>query len=1362
MLRSFEPIRGEWYIEEELGQGSFGTVYSAYRMLAGKKEYSAIKHISLPKNQSDLKSIQVDLGTSDPEAVKERLNGLRDELISEYMQMKEFKGQTNIVSCEDVHWIEKKDMPGYDIFIRMELLECVSNQILDGKIDRRETIKLGIDICNALTLLRNKNIVHRDVKPQNIFVNNNGDYKLGDFGTARNLQGTSAAMSMRGTFAYMSPEAMKGERTGYTSDIYSLGLVMYRLLNGNKSPFLLPGQASTVTQEDAANMRRLQGEELPPPSDADKGLAKIILRACAYDPKDRWQSADAMQNALEGLLNGTIHRKTETDTEVVQAQIIAETARKQQEKEKQEKEKKEKEQEQQDKTKKQKKIITIIAACIVLVAAGILGVHAMNQSKTYKNAVQAINDGHLEAAKEGFSSLGNYKDAPQQLEYVIKEQERQTTYQKAQALMQEGNYLEAMALFRDLGDYSDANAQLTHAQAQVTENERKAQFSQAEALETEGKYEDAMAIYAALGNYSNAEYHYQTLSQKIKSYEDAKVQENRKNFENAKSLYESAGQYLDAEVKAKEMEYQLLYNEAKQYEDIYDFSRAAGIYQELAQANFLDAADKQAAAEENILKELQYQAALDLLKNKKWDDAITAFEAIPTYRDADTQIKKSHFEKAEILHAEGLLADALHSYELAGDYSNAVQKKKAVTEEITENERKAQFSQAEALEAEGKYEDAMAIYAALGNYSYAESQLENLKQKITSYNEATLREQTKEYEKAKSLYEAAGKYKNAEAKAKEMLSWSRYTEAQQKMEDKEFDKAIVLYQNLTKENFRDSATLLKKAEKERERALAEPVKITVQPKDVTVTSGTNATTSITATGDGLKYAWYYKESQSKEFERSGETSATYTLKMNHDVSGRQIYCIISDQYGNKVTSNIVTFIATTPLKITSQPKDVTVTSGTKATTSITATGDGLKYLWYYADKGSETFSRSSESSNTYSLEMNPARSGRRVYCVVMDQYGNKITSNTITLVATTPLKITKQPENKKANVNETIKLTINVTGDGLKYQWYAADAGNSNFSASGKNTPNYELNLKSSHNGRRIYCIITDQYGHTVQTNTVTVTVYELPKIIKQPVNASAPSKENASVSVTAEGEGLSYRWYYKAPGDTEFKKTKSTTNTYSLQMSSSRDGYKVYCEITNKFGASVKTNTVTLSLKNNMIVYALPKTLFASKGDLVQLKLSASGDGLTYKWQYKDPHEENFSDAGQRWDTYSLTMGTLHDGRQVRCVVRDKHGNEQISTVVTLNLMHDLVITTQPKDVARPKGKLAKVSFTVEGDKPFTYRWYYADRGDSVFKNGPVKVEYELTMNANVNGRRVYCEVTDRHGNTVRTNIVTLTMSKK
>ena len=182
-------------------------------------------------------------------------------------------------------------------------------------------------------------------------------------------------------------------------------------------------------------------------------------------------------------------------------------------------------------------------------------------------------------------------------------------------------------------------------------------------------------------------------------------------------------------------------------------------------------------------------------------------------------------------------------------------------------------------------------------------------------------------------------------------------------------------------------------------ASKQTAKITKQPTSVTVNDGDKATVTITAKGDGLTYQWYAKEAGANGFKKSSATGTSYRATISSANSGRQVRCVVTDKYGNKVTSDTVTLKARAVAKITKQPTSVTVAAGTKATVKITATGDGLTYQWYAKEAGASSFKKSSATGITYRATITKANSGRQVRCVVTDKYGNKVTSKTVTLTA---------------------------------------------------------------------------------------------------------------------------------------------------------------------------------------------------------------------------------------------------------------------------------------------------------------------------------------------------------------------------
>lgn len=294
----------EWQIEKQIGKGSYGVVYQAVRRDNNVESHAAIKVISIPSDSSELDSLRSE--GLDMDGTKTYFKGIVDDFVSEIRLMESLKGIQNIVSVEDYKVVEKKDTIGWDIYIRMELLTPFNTYICDKNLTEYEIIKLGCDICTALEICGQRNIIHRDIKPENIFVNDFGYFKLGDFGIARKLENMTGGLSQKGTFNYIAPEVVNSSEYDARVDTYSLGIVLYRLLNNNKLPFLnTDKQLLNPHERKNAVERRIRGEALPAPCNASPAMANLILRACAHNPNTRFASATEMKQALMSVANGT-------------------------------------------------------------------------------------------------------------------------------------------------------------------------------------------------------------------------------------------------------------------------------------------------------------------------------------------------------------------------------------------------------------------------------------------------------------------------------------------------------------------------------------------------------------------------------------------------------------------------------------------------------------------------------------------------------------------------------------------------------------------------------------------------------------------------------------------------------------------------------------------------------------------------------------------------------------------------------------------------------------------------------------------------------------------------------------------------
>ena len=305
ILDNLKQIWPEWEIEDKpLGKGAYGKVYKATRKEHNIVSYSAIKVIAIPSESSEIDSLRSE--GLDVAGTKSYLQSIVDDFVSEIQLMESLKGVQNIVSVEDYKVIERTDEIGWYIYIRMELLNSFNSYLCENKMDEKDVIKLGCDICTALEICGKRNVIHRDIKPENIFVNDFGDFKLGDFGVARRMENLTGGISQKGTYNYMAPEVAHSREYDARVDIYSLGLVLYRLLNANRLPFIdSEEKLMSYNERKIAVERRISGDKLPMPCDASKEMANVIQRACCYNPDARYSSASEMKQDLMKVLNGT-------------------------------------------------------------------------------------------------------------------------------------------------------------------------------------------------------------------------------------------------------------------------------------------------------------------------------------------------------------------------------------------------------------------------------------------------------------------------------------------------------------------------------------------------------------------------------------------------------------------------------------------------------------------------------------------------------------------------------------------------------------------------------------------------------------------------------------------------------------------------------------------------------------------------------------------------------------------------------------------------------------------------------------------------------------------------------------------------
>ena len=519
-----------WKVVRKIGEGSFGGVYEIHRTLPdGRVEKAALKKLTVPKDSGEIEEL---LSRSfSTESITAHYKNQMSDLVREYSLTQELSSCGNVVTCHDIQYVQQPDGIGWDVYIRMELLQPLKKAL--GKEYREDSvIRLGLDLCNALSACQKKNIIHRDIKPENILVSPEGDYKLTDFGIAKVSEKTGSG-TLAGTNGYMAPEVANRQHYGPQADIYSLGMVLYWMMNDRTLPFLPlpPAIPSALQRQEAAN-RRFAGERLPEPVNGSQELKAIVMKACAFSTKKRYQTAQELSNDLricqqphhtrkkaatlppviadkpdcanEATLDNTciedkiVH--SDSQNKPVDASRTAGTVI-------------------PPKKKKSFKWVVWIPVCILLVCYGMLGIaptvnvartlkyqaaqesQQLQMEQDYQAARQLMADGEYLAAEEAFEALDDFEDSADKAQEARHLQEKAQKYQAAQQLLDDGEYLAAAEAFDALGGFENSFTKAREARhlQEVTQN-----YLAAQQLMDDGEYLAAAEIFSALDGYEDS------------------------------------------------------------------------------------------------------------------------------------------------------------------------------------------------------------------------------------------------------------------------------------------------------------------------------------------------------------------------------------------------------------------------------------------------------------------------------------------------------------------------------------------------------------------------------------------------------------------------------------------------------------------------------------------------------------------------------------------------------------------------------------------------------------------------------------------------------------------------------------------
>ncbi len=271
-MRMYEELCGKYRIEQLIGNGTYGAVFQA-------------------------REIRCDRTVAIKTFHKERYDqGTRRYLESEIRAMGKLWGHPNVVS---IHTLE----PGDEKYLAFLVMEYVDGPNLRSLMDRGPIateliLRITIDVCRGLCHAHQQNIIHRDIKPQNILLTQDLTAKLSDFGVARVLErANDSVVTVAGTRKYMAPEQYVGNYDRRV-DLYATGLILYEMLTRDL-PF--NGRNSKEIEEQ----KRTRDPEIP--DTIHVSFRPVIQRALARDPERRYQSSQELLNSLE-LIRRELYR----------------------------------------------------------------------------------------------------------------------------------------------------------------------------------------------------------------------------------------------------------------------------------------------------------------------------------------------------------------------------------------------------------------------------------------------------------------------------------------------------------------------------------------------------------------------------------------------------------------------------------------------------------------------------------------------------------------------------------------------------------------------------------------------------------------------------------------------------------------------------------------------------------------------------------------------------------------------------------------------------------------------------------------------------------------------------------------------
>ena len=252
-----------------------------------------VKKISLPASQVQVDALLLTGVFRDTDAVLAYYKDLAQGVLKEVQTLNSLAEQRGFVPTLDCQIVPMESGVGFEVYILSRYRKSLDRFVRRHPMTHLGAVNLGIDLCAAMAVCREAGWLYVDLKPENIFLFGDQEYRIGDLGFVAMDSLRFASLPDRYRSIYTAPEVADAYASlNATMDTYALGLVLYQIYNCGKLPFDGP-EGRTAWLEGLA-----AGGSIEPPCCADEDMSGIILKACALNPDDRWQTPAEMGHAL--------------------------------------------------------------------------------------------------------------------------------------------------------------------------------------------------------------------------------------------------------------------------------------------------------------------------------------------------------------------------------------------------------------------------------------------------------------------------------------------------------------------------------------------------------------------------------------------------------------------------------------------------------------------------------------------------------------------------------------------------------------------------------------------------------------------------------------------------------------------------------------------------------------------------------------------------------------------------------------------------------------------------------------------------------------------------------------------------------